>query len=88
MKEFFPGDLVRYIGKVLPVEMKVPVIPPDHRPYGLVIEVKEFKLGGDPLTAASMHVIMVNWFDEAWNTGGNGHSEEIISDLELIQRVI
>jgi hypothetical protein len=86
MKEFFPGDLVRYIGKVVPVELKAPVIPPNKRPYGMVLEVKEFKLGGDPLCAATMHVIMVNWFEAAWNTSGDSHSEEIISDLELVQR--
>jgi len=86
MKEFFAGDLVRYIGKVVPVEAKTTVVPPDRRPYGLVLEVKEFKLGGDPMCAANMHVIMVNWFEPAWNTSGDNYSEEVISDLELIQR--
>ena len=86
MKEFFPGDLVRYIGKVIPVELKVPVVPPNKRPYGMVLEVKELKLGGDPVCAANMYIIMVNWFDQAWNTSGGSHSEETISDLELIQR--
>mgnify|MGYP001405198320 CR=1 FL=1 len=86
MKEFFPGDLVRYIGKVIPIELKVPVIPPNKRPYGIVLEVKEFTLGGDPLCAANMYIIMVNWFDRSWNTSGDSHSKETISDLELIQR--
>ncbi len=52
----------------------------------MVLEVKEFKLGGDPMCAATMHVVMVNWFDKAWNTDGASHSEEVISDLELVQR--
>jgi len=87
MKEFFAGDLVRYIGKVVPIEACLPVVPPDRRPYGLVIEIKEFKLGGDPLCAANMQIIMVSWFEPSWNTGVNDPvSEETISDLELIQR--
>jgi len=90
MKRLKPGDLVRYIGKIVPVSV-VPnhgaVVPPKTRPYGLIIDIEEIEVGGDPLVAGVMHMVLVDWFDKSWNSDKtHGFSEEVASDLELIQK--
>jgi hypothetical protein len=87
MSSYQPGDLVKYIGKVIPDAIDVPVVPPKKRPYGIVIEVKALMTGkpDDPGTG-KMELILVKWFDESWNISGGGLAEEISADLLFIQR--
>jgi len=87
MASFQTGDLVKYIGKVIPDAIDVPVVPPKERPYGIVIEVKAIMTGKpDEEGTGKMELILVKWFDESWNISGDGLAEEISADLQFIQK--
>lgn len=86
---FKQGDLVQFRGNTnYDVLVKTRSIVPNNKfPYGLVLDSTVVVLGGDPELAAQMTLVIVRWFDQAWNHEDGAYSEEDPSDLVLIQRI-
>ena len=77
------GDLVKFI--------KNPVAPPPYiipkeKPLGIVIKIEVFTIGEESDPQAYMEIVRVWWNIPSWN-GPDGLSEEIASDLYVIQSV-
>ena len=77
---------MRFKGNIDPDTWSRSVIPPAERPYGLVIETRSFRTGNKPEYAGQVEIAMVRWFNPKWNTRGDGCSEEMMHDLEIVQR--
>ena len=78
------GNIVRYKGRIDPDTWVKSDTFRDSKPYGLVLETRTYKTGGDTRYAAHVEIAYVQWFDHKWNTAGSGYAEEMIADLELI----
>ena len=77
-----PGDLVQFVHDPLVTERSV---IPAKKPYGIVIEIFDRYIGGDPESQAIMQLAHVYWFTHKWNTLRCGLSEEHPADLHIIQ---
>lgn len=88
--DFDSGDLVQYIGSdnYNALVKTRSIIPHNSFPYGLVLGTTTLVLGGDPNLAVNMTMVLVQWFNDSWNTDGMGmYSEEDPHDLMLVQKM-
>ena len=77
-----PGDLVQFVQDPLVTERSI--IPVNDKPYGIIIELFDRRIGDEIETQAIMKLARVYWFAREWNSK-SGLSEEHPADLRIIQ---